>query len=60
MSLLYVPQSKSVDDEAAMKFAVRFSSGREFETEPMYFGSGTKVIVTITSDGVEVHYDHER
>jgi hypothetical protein len=49
----------SVNDEAAMKFKVRYSSGREVETEPLYFTSGIKVIATISSDGVEVRYDHD-
>lgn len=49
----------SVNDEAAMKFKVRYASGKEVETEPLYFTSGIKVIATISSDGVEVRYDHE-
>jgi hypothetical protein len=50
----------SVDDEAAVKFKVSYASGKEYETEPLYFTSGIKVIANITSDGVEVSYDHER
>jgi hypothetical protein len=49
----------TVDDEAAMRFKVRYASGKEVETEPLYFTSGTKVIATISSDGVAVRYDHE-
>ena len=49
----------SIDDEAAVKFKVSYASGKEFETEPVYFTRGIKVIATITSNGVEVHYDHE-
>jgi len=49
----------SVNDETAMKFKVRYASGREVESEPQYFTSGIKVIATISSDGIEVRYDHE-
>lgn len=49
----------SVNDEAAMKFRVRYASGREVESEPLYFTSGIKVIATISSDGIEIRYDHE-
>ena len=49
----------SIDDEAAMKFRVRFAGGREVETEPLYFTSGIKVIARISSEGVEVSYDHD-
>lgn len=49
----------SVNDEAAMKFKVRYASGKEIDTEPMYFTSGIKVIVIISSDGIDVRYDHE-
>ena len=57
-----LPQSShrfSVDDEAAMTFRVRFSSGREIESEPLYFTRGTKVIATISRDGMEVRYDFD-
>ncbi|MCW5586868.1 MAG: hypothetical protein KIS75_12105 [Chromatiales bacterium] len=49
----------SVDDEAAMTFVVRFSSGKEIESEPLYFTRGTKIIATITGDGIAVRYDFE-
>jgi len=49
----------SVNDEAAINFKVRYTSGREVETEPVYFTCGIKVIATISSDGVKVRYDHE-
>ncbi|HPE80476.1 MAG TPA: hypothetical protein PKZ35_10755 [Gammaproteobacteria bacterium] len=57
-----LPQSShrfSVDDEAAMTFKVRFASGREIESEPLYFTRGTKVIATISRDGMEVRYDFD-
>ncbi len=49
----------SIDDEAAVKFKVSYASGKEYETEPLYFTAGIKVIANITSDGVDVSYDHE-
>lgn len=49
----------SVDDEAAMTFKVRYTSGKEVESEPLYFTRGIKVIATISSAGIEVRYDHE-
>jgi len=50
----------SVDDEAAMTFRVHYISGTEIETEPLYFTSGIKVIVTISQDDIEVRYDQKR
>lgn len=47
----------NVNDEAGMKFKVRFSSGKEAETEPLYFTRAVKVIAAISGDGVEVRYD---
>jgi hypothetical protein len=49
----------SVDDEAAIMFKVRYGNGKEVETEPLYFTSGINVIAEITSDGIEVRYNHE-
>lgn len=49
----------SVDDEAAMIFRVHYASGKEVESEPMYFTSGTKVIATISGDSMVVRYDFE-
>ena len=49
----------TLDDEAAITFRVRYASGREVETDPLYFTSGIKVIATISDDGIEVRYDHE-
>ena len=46
-----------VNDEAAMKFKIRYASGREIESEPVYFTSGTKVIATISNNSIEVRYD---
>lgn len=49
----------SVNDEAAMKFKVRYASGKEVESEPVYFTSGIKIIGTISNDGIDVRYDFE-
>ena len=49
----------SLDDEAAITFKVRYSSGREVESEPMYFTSGSKVVATISRNGIEMRYDFE-
>jgi len=49
----------SVDDEAAMKFTVLYSSGRKAESSELYFTIGTDVIATISNNGVEVRYDFE-
>lgn len=49
----------SVDDEAAVTFKVSYVSGKKYESEPLYFTSGIKVIAQITNDGVEVGYDHD-
>lgn len=50
----------SIDDEAAMTFKVRYASGKEIESDPLYFTSGAKVIATISSDGIAVQYDFEK
>ncbi|MEH6470902.1 MAG: hypothetical protein V7752_06580 [Halopseudomonas sp.] len=49
----------SVNGEDVMRFRVRYASGKELETDPLYFSSGIKVIAIITSDGIEVRYDNE-
>ena len=49
----------STNAEAVMKFTVRYPSGRVSESEPLYFTSGTKIIATITDDGVAARYDFE-
>ena len=49
----------SIDAEAAMKFRVRYASGNEVKSEPIYFTSGTKVIATISDTGIKVQYDQE-
>lgn len=49
----------SVVDEAAMKFTVRYSGGREAESEEIYFTRGVTVIAIISAGGVEVRYDFE-
>jgi len=48
----------SVNDEAAMKFKVHYTSGKMVESDPVYFSSGIKVIATISSEGIQVRYDH--
>jgi hypothetical protein len=47
----------TVRGEAAMVFAVRFADGREIESKPVYFTSGTTINVSISEDGVDVSYD---
>lgn len=49
----------SLDAEAAIRFRVSYPDGATAESKPIYFTRGTKVIATITSDGVTVGYDHE-
>ena len=49
----------SLDAEAAIQFRVSYPDGATAESKPIYFTRGTKVIATITSDGVTVGYDHE-
>ena len=46
----------SVDDEAAMLFRIRYEDGREFETRPLYFTSGIRVVAEISEDVVAVRY----
>jgi len=45
--------------EAAMVFAVRYADGREIESKPVYFTSGTKINVRISEDGVNASYDFD-
>lgn len=50
----------SVDDEAAMVFRIFYAKGKVIESKPIYFSSGTKVIATISNEGIEVRYDFEK
>jgi hypothetical protein len=49
----------TVDDEAAIRFRVRYAGGREIESEPLYFTKGIRVIAEVSDAGVAVRYDHE-
>jgi len=49
----------SVKDEAAMRFTGRFPDGREINSEEIYFTNGTRVVATITENGIQLKYDHE-
>jgi hypothetical protein len=40
-----------------MVFAVRFADGREIESKPVYFTSGTTINASISEDSVDVSYD---
>ena len=50
----------SLDAEGAMRFRVGYPGDGEAVSEPIYFTSGTKVIATISSDAVNVRYDHQQ
>lgn len=47
----------TVRGEAAMVFAVRYADGREIESKPVYFTSGTTINVRISKDSIDVSYD---
>jgi hypothetical protein len=49
----------SINDEAAIMCKVKYTDGRVVESEKLYFTRGTRVIATITANGVEVRYDFE-
>jgi hypothetical protein len=49
--------SFTVRDEASMVFTVRFADGREIESKPIYFISGTTIKVSIYEDSVDVSHD---
>jgi hypothetical protein len=49
----------SVNAEAAIKFKVRYSGGREVESKEFYFTDGVTVIVMISGNGIEVRYGFE-
>lgn len=44
-------------DEGAMRCELKYSGGKVVKSEARYFTRGTKVIATITSDGVLVRHD---
>ena len=47
----------TVRGEAAMVFTMRYADGREIESKPVYFTSGTTINVRISKDSVNVSYD---
>jgi len=49
----------TVDDEAAMKFTVRYPDGRVVDSKEIYFTSGTMVIATITENGIKVQHNFD-
>lgn len=49
----------TVQDEAGMRFAVRYANGRVVESTGIYFTSGTVVLATISESGIDVRYDEE-
>ena len=51
--------SLTARDEVSMIFMVRYSDGREIESQPIYFTSGILVNLTIGEDGVDVKRDIE-
>jgi hypothetical protein len=48
-----------VEDEAAMKFSVRYSNGKELESSEIYFTSSTVVLANISESGIDVRYDFD-
>jgi len=50
----------TINDEAAIIFMVKYDDGKIVESEELYFTSGSKVIATISSNGVEVRYDSDK
>ncbi|MBT8440262.1 MAG: hypothetical protein KJO91_11085 [Gammaproteobacteria bacterium] len=47
----------TVRGEASMVFAMRYDDGREIESKPVYFTSGTTINISISKDSVDVSYD---
>ena len=47
----------TVRGEASMVFAMRYDDGREIESKPVYFTSGTTINVSISEDSIDVKYD---
>lgn len=47
----------TVRGEASMVFAVRYDDGREIESKPVYFTSGTTINVSISENSIDVKYD---
>lgn len=47
----------TVRDEGSMVFEVRYADGREIESTPIYFASGTTTNVRISQDGVDIRRD---
>lgn len=46
-----------VNDEAAIKFKAKYSSGKEVISEEMYFSSGLSIDATVTETGIELNYE---
>jgi len=42
-----------------MAFAARFPSGRTLASEPIYFGGGTRIIVTVKENAMDAGYDFD-
>jgi hypothetical protein len=47
----------TVRGEAAMVFSMRYADGREIESKPVYFTSGTTISVVISENSIDVKYD---
>ena len=46
----------NVNDEAAMKFKVRFKNSVQLESEEIYFTSGITIICSVTNQEVTLKY----
>lgn len=47
----------SIDDEATITFKVRYQSGKEVSSEPLYFTSGSRIVATVSDAAIEARYD---
>ena len=47
----------TLDDESAVRFTARLKNGNLLESQPIYFTSGTSIIVTVNETDIEVAYD---
>ena len=52
--------SFSINDEAGIKFRVTYADKKIIESKEKYFTRGTKLIIVITADTVDVNYDFEK
>ena len=48
-----------VRDEGSMVFAVQYEDGREIESKPIFFTSGTTTNVSISSDSIDVKREND-